>query len=847
MVTPGPRTGRPARFKKGEPEMLTRIQWSVATAIAAALCASTAVAKPAEAQRNSGKTTSLPVTQLQEVIVEAMKIKARVIDLPVSITTFDAKQLKNLNILDVNKLAYYTPGLEIQPSQSGGAGIVLRGVTTTVGGIGVDPSVGFYEDGVYISREWAVLQSYLDVGNAEVLRGPQGTLYGRNTTGGAYLITHTLPTPKPEIGASAEVTGYQSGGLSQSYQGYISGALIGDAVLGRLAVSRDKDIDYTKNLYTGYRPASDQTSAIATLQIHPNQDLNIILRADIANQRGRVGSNYHVIQLGPYNAAANVPPDPYEYRADYPGTANYLHNRGVSLNVHWHFGDGYELKSITGARTILINTQYDSDGTELPIYTALENDQSRTFSQEFDLLSPQGQRLSWVGGLYFYRESAHDLTTSGGPYSYGPFYITDPSGNYLYSGATGQYLTTSIPFDYLGVFNDSNLTKSYAAFGQVSFEFTPKLKGTLGVRFTDEKRTFTGLAGTTFLGEGASGVFTFDPTTACQDLVAANPVSSPAGLSAAQAAGYCVSDLDSDEATYNATSLENRSPTSLTFHNVSWRTALDYHVTADTMLYATVATGFKSGGFNSYDTDAAYSGSKPGQPGVPVVAYQPPFGPERLISYEVGVKGAAFDHRVMYQFDYWYYDWSNIQAQLYNYVTTSSDITNDAKAKAQGPELDVKARPWSGALVNFDAAEIDSRYTHFGVNFSDQITGADNVNFTGSAIPSAPKWKSNLGIQQTVALAQWGGFTPRAEYLHQSSTYSTYTYDPLAKAGGYDIYNFRLMYQNESGDFEAALFVENLTNRYYDYYRTGTDTTGIIGVVAPPRTFGIRLSVKLEP
>ncbi|HEY1891490.1 MAG TPA: TonB-dependent receptor [Steroidobacteraceae bacterium] len=813
-------------------------------AVIGAFCLGAGLASGAVATDTSSKTDTADSSsdRLQEVIVTAQKRRERALDVPISLTTFNSVQMEQRDILDLDKLASYTPGLEVTPDPGGGAELTLRGVTSSVGGVGVDPSVGVYEDGVYIARDWVALQSYLDIDRVEVLRGPQGTLYGRNTTGGAYNIYHKLPTNDLEAGASVEETGYESGGLRQRYQAFISGPLIADKVLARLSVSRDKDEDYTRNLYTGYRAPEDQTQALGTLEIRPFDGLTITLRADIANDSGRVGSNYHVIRLGTDNVSADVPASPYQYRSDFPGTADYLHNRGFSANVEWDIAGGYQLKSITGGRTILINTQYDSDGTELPIYTAVLNDQSRTLSQEFQIISPADRRLDWLGGLYFYHENAHDLTTSGGPYPYGPFYLTTASGADLYSAVTGQYLSLNIPFDYRGVFDSTNITKSYAAFGQLRFKFTEQLQGTLGLRYTDEQRTFSGNAGTAFVPEGASGVYGYNPATACQSLIAANPVTDPAGTTAAQAQATCVSNVTEDMSTYSATAVENRSPTTLKFNNVSWRFVLDYHLTHDTHVYASVATGFKSGGFNSYDTDAAYSGSRPGQPGVPVISYQPPFGPEKLISYEAGIKGVALEQRLQYSFDYWYYNWSNIQAQLYNYLNSSSDVTNDAKAKAQGPEFDLLARPWSNGTIDFNGAYIDGYYTHFGANFSDVVTSATNQSFQGFTILGTPKWKWNLGIQQTVALNGWGSLTPRAEYQHQASTYWVFTHDPLARSGGYDIYNFRLDYQAPKQRFDVNLYVENLTNRYYDYYRFGTSTTGIEGVVAPPRTFGIRVS-----
>ncbi|MGN6210470.1 TonB-dependent receptor [Asticcacaulis sp.] len=769
-----------------------------------------------------------------EVIVTAQKRREKAQDVPISMTTFSEKQLQDRNITDLSKLANYTPSVEVTPGREGGAGLTVRGISTGVGGVGVDPSNGVYVDGVYIARDWVAMQSYLDVSRVEVLRGPQGTLYGRNSTGGAYNIYHNAPSKFFEAGASAELKSYNG----QEYQGYISGPLFTDKLLGRLALGRTTGDQYGKNLQTNSRlKSADSNEYQAALEFRPTDTFDIILRADQYIDHSAGSAVYHLVRQGTVNEDANFPSDYYEYYSDYRQDTDFLKNRGWSAQATWDIGGGYQAKSITGGRYVHTSSQYDSDNTELPIYTAVRDDDSKTFSEELQLTSPTGGRFDWIIGAFYYTEDAHDLTTSGGPTA-----LTLPTG--LFTGATYAPLNISIPFENRSVFDSTNNTKSTALFGQFRYAFTDKLKGTLGLRQTHEERTFNGYVRRQFSDADAG----FNPDTACQNLIADSDVTYPADSATQQStcasyaayyADYYVSTTDVAVA---------RSKQTLTFDNLSARFVLDYTPNADTHYYASATSGFKSGGFNSYDTNTILVDTN-GDGYVTVddagiINFQPPFDPEELWSYEIGVKGKAFDRKLQYALDAFYYDWSNIQSQIYNYEDRTSYITNDAKAKAMGIEFDAVSQPWTNGSIDFNGAWIESEYTHFGSTISDVITSTTDQDFTGTPLPGSPKWKFNLGVQHTLFLNGKGDLTLRGEYQLRSPTYFVYSRDPIARSGGYNLTNLRLTYRSADAKYSVGMYVENVFDERYDYYRYGSSDTGVIAIVGRPRTFGLRLSAS---
>jgi len=776
-----------------------------------------------------------------DVIVTAQRREQAAQDVPISITSYTGEELKARNIIDIQDLAAHTPNMEVIQGAGGGVSIELRGVSTGVGGVGVDPNVGIYVDDVYMPRGWSALVGYLDVERVEVLRGPQGTLYGRNTTGGAYKVVHRRPTNEYEAGFSAQFESFNR----QRYEGYISGPIIEDQLLVRFAVGRETKDEYGTNVFTNQKlTATDLLSMVATVELRPVEGLTIVARTDWAEDKGRNGAFGRLIRPGTMTATAVVPSGRFEYANDFITDGNRTKTKGYSIDASLEVGD-YTIRSITGGRRIEIDTEYDSDATALPIYTAVLNDQSDSFSQELQIVSPSGGQFEWIAGAYYYREKAHDLTTTGGPYRYGPFYLFDAAANrYLYNGSTA--LNIRIPFDNRGVFDSDNETRSLGAFAQGSFKFTDRFSGTVGLRYTNERRTFDGTAGTTF-SNSLSGPYAYNPEAECRTYLTANPVTNPAGYSLDRAIATCVTIARSGMATYGSTTIAGRSEQELKFSNVSYRFALDYYPNPSTHLFASATSGYKSGGFNSYDINAAYSGTGPCNPGPcqgpppPVIAFEDPFSSENLWSYEVGAKGDLFNRAVSYSLNFFYYDWSDIQLQIYDSVARRSFITTDSTARAYGVEADLWLKPWRGGSVDIHGAWINAKYKNIPNEISDTLTG-DLRNWSGTKFGGTPPLKWSVGVQHTLGLASAGSLTARGEWLHRDRSPSGFTTDPILNAGNYDIFNLRLTYNDPSSRFSISGYVQNLFDQDYDYYRYGSELTGVVAGVAPPRTVGVRLS-----
>jgi iron complex outermembrane recepter protein len=811
--------------------------WSAPAAAQDAGRASTSLAEPGKKAQEAGDEENDAA-----IIVTAQRREQSLQDVPISITSYSSKELKERNIITLQDLAAYTPNMEVVQAPGGGVSIELRGISTGVGGVGVDPNVGIYIDDVYAPRGWSALVGYLDVERVEVLRGPQGTLYGRNTTGGAYKLIHRRPTDKYEAGASAQFESFDR----QRYEGYLSGPLTSNgSVLFRVAGARETADEYGTNVYTNRKlRATDLWSGVATLELHPFDNFEIVARGDYAKDTGRNGAFGRLIRAGTENATATIPSGRFEYANDFIADGNRTMTKAYSVEASLHLGD-YTLRSITGGRHIEIDTEYDSDSTALPIYTAVLNDQSDSFSQEVQIISPSDGKLEWIAGGYHYKEDAHDLTTTGGPYRYGPFYLYDAAaGSYLYNNGTA--LSILVPFDRRGVFDSSNQTRSLGGFGQGTWKFTDHFSATVGIRYTDEKRTFDGTAGNTFNARSLTGQYAYNPQAECAAYLATRPVTNPAGYSAASALATCVATANDAIANYSSLSIAGRSKQRLKFSNTSYRFALDWNPNRSTHVFASATSGFKSGGFNSYDINAAYSGTQPcsagpcSGPPAPVLAFEPPFGAEHLWSYELGAKGDLFNRALSYSVNFFYYDWSDIQLQIYDSVERRSFITTNSSARALGLELDLWARPWRNGQVDFHGAWIDAKYKDIPQQITDTLTGVPR-DWSGTKFGGTPPFKWSLGVQHTVNTA-FGGLTARGEWLHRDRSAPGFTVDRILAAGNYDISNVRLTYTDPSSKITVAGYIQNLFDQDYDYYRYGSELTGVVAGVAPPRTIGVRLS-----
>lgn len=437
-----------------------------------ALCA----AQPALAQTGAAiEQGALPATddvvETGDIIVTAQKRAESLQRVPLAISAFSGDTLAQRNIGDLPQIATIVPSVNIQ--QRLGFGVVtIRGIGFDQLTAGADSSVAIHQDGVYQARPTTALSGFFDVERVEIARGPQGTLYGRNATGGAVNIISRKPTAEPSGYLDISYGNYNA----LTAEGALSGPLAGDKILARLAVKIDQHDGYGTNLKTGRDVDSlNSRAARLTLEFRPTEDLRVTIAGDVYRQ---LDSANAIHLAGFYNPCApapvpagtrfgcgtsfggNVAPnirdsasnvDPYNSRTVY----------GVAGTVEYELSDNITLRDLVAYRHTTTDLFADNDGTDFFVFNIGRYERSKAFSNELQLVG-DAARLKWiVGGYYF-----HDKVFANGYGDFGPATLLD----YLFQ--QGELTTESL-----------------AAFGQATYELNDWLSLTAGGRYSHEKKS----------------------------------------------------------------------------------------------------------------------------------------------------------------------------------------------------------------------------------------------------------------------------------------------------------------------------------------------------------------------
>ncbi|MBK8970478.1 MAG: TonB-dependent receptor [Hahellaceae bacterium] len=405
--------------------------------------------------------------KLDDVIVTATKEgEVSLQQVPLAISAFTGEDLEASGVKNLEDLQYQTPGLNL--TRNGQATrLYLRGIGTNLDFIGSDPSVTLHTDGVYQSRTSTVLNDLFDVERVEVLRGPQGTLYGRNSIGGTINVVSSLPTEETEARVAADVGNYQQ----TRVEAMASGALAAPQLLGRIAVLKADHDPYVDNLNpNGIEGLMDDDtfSSKGSLRYLMGDRGEFILRGDYT-QIDRATGAYKPTGLdlvgnpSPLSGATNVPTDPREMNISYASPFVDLQDRGTSGELQYRLTPSTTLVSITGYRDLDFHTIEDTDGSDLNVMVTELDDQQDQLSEELRLQTVAGP-WSTVLGL-FYLEEDHRANTTV---------------NLNAAGLANNFIA-------------GNETTAYAAFAQATYAFTQRLNAMLGLRYSYEEKHFTNL------------------------------------------------------------------------------------------------------------------------------------------------------------------------------------------------------------------------------------------------------------------------------------------------------------------------------------------------------------------
>jgi iron complex outermembrane receptor protein len=716
----------------------------------------------------SAESSATDGGQLQELVVTALKTGVQQLQhAPVSVSVVSGEQLTDGAMNNIGNLAQLIPNANFSRIASH-ALIYIRGIGSNNFGTGSDPDVTTQIDGVYIARSSGQWANFLDVDQIEVLRGPQGTLYGRNAVGGTINIMSRQPSKV--FTGQATLSGGNFGAVDA--QSYVSGPLA-NTMQASFAYDWGHHDPYFKNIAPGGRDleGGDHGGVRVQLRWEPASNVDATTRADVSYKSEIATNNSHTLAPTPFPSLANgIIGNLDEVSEDYPQNLD-SQDSGLSEEVNWQFAPGFNLKSISAFRLDYYRFAVDNDQTELFInhMTSAENDKS--VSQEFNL-QYTGDRFTGVSGLYFFHDTDKMLNDALGPPS-----VATPLPRAAHTANTVRVNSTS-----------------GALFAQGTYSITPEFSAVAGARYTYENKTFDQYFARTSLNPATLG--------------AAFP-GLPVSISLAK-----------------------------DFSAFTPKFGLNWQVTADALLYASVTQGYKSGGFNYAATSAATA----------------EFNPEKIWSYEVGTKSEWLDHRLRFNLDGFYYRYSDLQVSspISPGVVT---ILNATTAEGRGLELEVVAKPARAVTLTVNFSALNARYNSFpNAAVSSGLVpfvpnrvcvpaGSSNctVNASGKRLDDAPALSALGAADFNHDIAAGFHFGAHVDYTWHSRTYFDASNVDILSQDKFGLLNAHVSLATPDSAWRVELFGNNLTDKAYSQFRIAN---GLVpaALVGDPRTYGVQIS-----
>ncbi len=395
---------------------------------------------------------------MEEIVVTAQKREESLYEVPVSVSAFDDGKLEQAIIDDVADLGRYAPSLTANNVSAGGSNIFMRGVGNEIIAVGADSSVAIYVDGVYTPRFTSALNNFVDVERVELVKGPQGTLYGRNATGGAINIVTRQPSQETSFKADLEIANYSGRKVRAA-----GGGAISESLSGRLALVYNKKDNYSYNpVFDERLDVEDMFAGNASLKWQPSDRFEALLRYDYLKDESLGVVSTRVLAPGAGHAGLAFDPDPFVNGSDYrvSDSMNDMESQGFNASLTWDF-DNFRITSLSAWKYFETDLDYDADGTERALLSVvpISQEDSRTLSEELRIEYTGDGPWEWMAGFFYFDEDARqdlNLELLGG-------------------------VLALVPLSDLDV-------EAWALFGEVSFNPTERLKLTAGLRYSDETK-----------------------------------------------------------------------------------------------------------------------------------------------------------------------------------------------------------------------------------------------------------------------------------------------------------------------------------------------------------------------
>lgn len=718
---------------------------------------------------------------ISDIIVTATKEASPLSRTPAAISAITAAQLAPGGVQNIADLQTVVPNVSIG-DQFGVNRTFIRGIGLNNFDIGGEGAVAFLQNGAILARPAQQLSGFFDLEQIEVLRGPQGILYGRGATAGAINMVTTRPTDELSGYVRATYGNYDS----QILEGAIGGGIVGDRLMARIAGKYERRDGYGVNLFTGAPVDNRDSYALrGTLVGKVGDALTGTLIVDHVREND---NNYAFHYFGPSVVPDSALPhkllggksifDYYAARGEQPNlrniysdqeAINYRKGTGLTGIIDWTNGGALSVKSITAYRAFRRFQRDDLDVSD--VWLAGRNDyheESKSFSQEVTV-NYQGDRFSLLGGAMYFHEKL-DGTVLVPTINLGVLFGLP--ANTFDGGAYSQIGTVKID--------------AFGGYLQGRYDLTDELSLTVGARYNYEHRR-------------GNGEFRFD------------------------AIGVVI---PTDEAKG--------------WSSITPRVLLEYKPSGQTLFYASVTKGFKSGVINVGSAD-------------------PAINPETVWSYEGGFKQKLAGGRMLLSGAAFYYDYTDLQVSFVNAQNIVQTI-NAASARNFGGELEFEGKVSRNLSLNLNASYLNAEFKQFcnayygaafparpGISYAACPTDPALVDLSGKRLPNAPRFSVGGGFDLDVPLPNDTRLTFSGDAKYQTKVFFSEFNNRDAEQGAFTMLNAAVTYHGPDDRYTIGGWVKNLTNEFVianNIVSAGTFAYVRVGSLLPPRTYGLTLSLK---
>lgn len=790
---------------------------AAAPCLSCLLAASLVIAVPA-----AGQTPEAAVAD--EITVTAQRVEEAIQDVPISIVTRSGEELERQAIGDVQALAEASPGVVIsgQSPTTGEVAIYIRGVGSSTLGIGTEPTVGYYVDGVYMPRPQAAVNPFLDLERIEVLRGPQGTLWGRNSTAGAVNVITRAPESEFHGRLFASFSEFDSSEPAEGRRyGLTLTGPVSSKVWARFTGAAAQVEDPTYNDFLGANADNfDGVTLRGSLTFLPSDSLTFTIRADSTDDDAHANFPFKPFDVSPYSTVGTLnrfygysdPDDVHRISTDTPPLSTY-EETGFSLTVNKAMGGGTSFTSISSSRAFDSMRDTDIDGSPNALITNRGTFDSEWWSQEFQLHGGN-ERANWVAGAYaFNEESGMQVNNVTDLALLSVWLFANSPQTFLFDPTTycslgflappflcgPQYYNAVAPFIGLPVpgvatplpFETSLDASLYAAYGQVDWTLSDRVTLTTGARYTADEK-------------------------------------------------------EQNQASLNFTTfMPERQTQSDSWSALTPKLGLEVRPSDNVMLYGAVTAGYKSGGYNS-------------------LSLQPAFDEETVTSYEIGIKSALADRKVRINASAFHYDYDDLQvAVLY---PDRSVVENAANARIRGLDFELSARPNRQFAFDLSFEVLDDEFVDFTsldpvlqAQFVEGLLAAGLIDpaqvlqggggalpipptdLSGNGLPRAPDLSATAALSYTFDLGGTGSLIARGEYQYTDDV----AFDAFERfvQPSYGLLHAQLRWTSAQGRLFLAAYGRNLGGEEYRLSQFFVNYTGSLAVWAPPAEVGLQFGI----